>query len=92
MQAADAKSALAAARSGHVNLVVTDYEMPSVSGLELATRLRVSDRLLPIMMVSGRPDAAARILELPGGHTAFAAKPFVMDEFLARIDDLVAEA
>lgn len=89
---ADAASALIAAEARRPNLVVTDYEMPSLSGYELAARLRALDAGLPIMMVSGYPEAAARILALPGGHTAFAVKPFAPEDLMARIEDLVRTA
>ncbi len=88
----DAASALAAAASRRPNLVVTDYEMPAISGLELAARLRALDAGLPIMMISGHPDAAAQILTLPGGHTGFAVKPFAPADLIARIDALVGRA
>jgi two-component system KDP operon response regulator KdpE len=92
VQAADGASALSAAAEQRLSLLVTDYDMPVLNGLDLAARLRRFNGRLPILMVSGHPDAAARILELAGGRTALAAKPFLPEEFLSQIDALVARA
>ena len=66
--------------------------MPALNGFDLAARLRSLNGRLPILMVSGHPDAAARILELSGGRTALAAKPFLPAEFLDQVDALFARA
>lgn len=41
------------ARAPHIDAVILDYEMPGMTGLELATLLKECDPTLPIMMVSG---------------------------------------
>ena len=89
VQAADAEAALVAVGPGRLALLVTDYDMPALNGLDLATRMRVANRGLPILMMSGHPEVAARILELGGGRAAFAPKPFSPVDFLAKVDDLV---
>jgi DNA-binding response OmpR family regulator len=92
VQAADGASALSAVADRQLSLLVTDYDMPVLNGFDLAARLRSFNGRLPILMVSGHPDAAARILELDGGRIALAAKPFVPAEFLDQVDALVARA
>jgi two-component system phosphate regulon response regulator PhoB len=89
VEASDGSAALALVATRRPSLVVTDYEMPELSGLELARRLRSVDPQLPILMVSGQPDAAAGILSVPGGRTGFAVKPFSPDELIAGIETLV---
>jgi two-component system phosphate regulon response regulator PhoB len=90
VEASDGPAALSLVATRRPNVVVTDYEMPELSGVELARRLRSVDPQLPILMVSGHPDAAAGILSVPGGHTAFAVKPFSPDELIAGIETLVS--
>ena len=90
VEAPDALTALAVARTRHLDLVVTDYDMPELSGLELTRMLRSADAELPILMISGRPDIAARFLALPGGRVAFAAKPFGVDDFASQVEALLA--
>jgi DNA-binding response OmpR family regulator len=92
VQAADGAAALTAVAGRKLSLLVTDYDMPALNGFDLAARLRSLNGRLPILMVSGHPDAAARILELAGGRTALAAKPFMPAEFLDQVDALFARA
>nr|WP_321513970.1 ABC transporter substrate binding protein [uncultured Pseudodesulfovibrio sp.] len=47
------------------NLVITDYDMPEISGTQLATRLAGIEPDLPIILVSGREDAASAASHLP---------------------------
>ncbi|BCS87795.1 hybrid sensor histidine kinase/response regulator [Pseudodesulfovibrio sediminis] len=47
------------------DLVITDYDMPGVSGTQLASRLARIDEDLPIILVSGREDAATAAIGLP---------------------------
>src|ERR1700690_1629659 len=60
-EAPDAVRALALAAAGPLDLLVTDYEMPGISGLALAAQLRMHDENLPVLMVSGYPEAAGEI-------------------------------
>jgi DNA-binding response OmpR family regulator len=90
VEARTAAEAIEETSARQPNLVVTDFEMPSLNGLDLARRLRAVDVGLPILMVSGHPNAAAGILDLPGGRTAFAVKPFAPDELVARVEALMS--
>ncbi|NDV19618.1 response regulator [Pseudodesulfovibrio sp. JC047] len=47
------------------DLIITDYDMPEVSGTQLAARLALIDPTLPIILVSGREDAATAAVDLP---------------------------
>ena len=90
VEAADVVAALTVARTRHLDLVVTDYEMPAFSGMELTQLLRKADAELPILMISGHLEVADRFLALPGGRTAFSAKPFGIDDLSSRVEALVA--
>jgi DNA-binding response OmpR family regulator len=88
LEASDASSALALAQDEPLDLLVTDFDMPNVTGLVLAERLRELDRDLPVLVVSGHPDAALSIHGLHG-RTAFASKPFIAADLVARVDALL---
>jgi CheY-like chemotaxis protein len=88
LEAADGVSALAMAEAEPLDLLVTDYEMPRFSGVALATELRKRDGDLPVLMVSGHPDAARKMQGLDG-RTAFTLKPFAADELVSRICSIV---
>jgi CheY-like chemotaxis protein len=51
----DPRQALAVALAGEVDLVLTDFTMPQMTGLELARRLAEAGRATPVIMVSGHP-------------------------------------
>ena len=69
------------------DLVVTDLMMPVMDGLELVTRMRSDQRLalLPILVVSGIPDAVG----VGGGADAVLAKPFIQAELLASVIEVL---
>ena len=88
LEAPDAIAAMALAGSGQIDLLVTDFEMPHVTGVTLAEQLRKADADLPVMLVSGHPDAARSMRKLRG-RTAFTAKPFRVAELIAGIGSIV---
>ncbi|HEY5629441.1 MAG TPA: response regulator [Candidatus Limnocylindrales bacterium] len=67
------EDAEALAREVDVDLLVTDFDMPGMTGIDLATSLRRQRASLPVVLVSGRAEAAAVRLDPP---FAFAPKPF----------------
>jgi CheY-like chemotaxis protein len=88
LEAADAIAARAVADLGPLDLLVTDYDMPVVTGVALARQLRELDEDLPVLMVSGHPDAARKVRSLRG-RTAFAQKPVAVEELVASIGSIV---
>jgi CheY-like chemotaxis protein len=87
-EAWDADSAVAVSDAEKIDLLVTDYDMPTVTGVALARTLRERHLGLPVLMVSGHPEAA---VELEGlrGRTAFAQKPISIDELIASVGSIV---
>jgi len=84
IEAPDGPSALALAPET-LDLLVTDYEMPSISGVTLAEQLRLRNDRLPVLVVSGHPDVAAKLRGLRGPRAAFVSKPFPVEELLSTI-------
>ncbi len=68
---------------GHYHLVMTDYNMPFMSGMEFARKLREVEPHLPIIFMSGEifPDEVVRESETLGRIT-FLNKPFGLEETL----------
>jgi two-component system response regulator MprA len=89
IEAADGSVALSVVGARPVDLLVTDYEMPFVSGIRLAEQLRELANELPVLMVSGRPDAARKMRSLKGPRTAFVRKPFPVEEPVAGLGSIV---
>src|SRR5919199_3536260 len=72
-------------RSGGVGLVILDLRLPDVDGLILCSELKqVAD--VPVIICSGRAEQVDRVVGLRLGADDFVAKPFDIDELLARIE------
>jgi len=82
--AADGREALDLAATQHPDLVMLDLGMPHLDGIEVITGLR-GWSTVPILVVSGRADAADKVEALDAGADDYVTKPFAMDELLARI-------
>lgn len=85
--AADGDEALMMIRERQPDLLVCDWNMPKVSGIEVCRRLRSSapTRNLPIVMLTAKSEESDRIRGLDTGADDYVVKPFSMVELLARI-------
>ena len=71
---------------GEIDLLLTDFQMPGMSGVELATKLSAKRPQMKVLMMSGFPDGMLVLNE--GWH--FMAKPFISSQLLALIVGLVS--
>jgi FixJ family two-component response regulator len=55
--------------------VITDIQMPGISGLELQTLLRNQGRTVPIIFITAFPEESARVRALRDGAVSFLVKP-----------------
>jgi two-component system phosphate regulon response regulator PhoB len=69
------------------DLVVLDWMLPQLSGIEVCRRLRARGEMrnVPIVMLTARGEEADRIRGLDTGADDYIVKPFSMTEFLARV-------
>jgi two-component system KDP operon response regulator KdpE len=82
--AGDGAEALEMAAGHHPDLVMLDLGMPKLDGVEVIQGLRGWTQV-PILVVSGRTDAADKVDALDAGADDYVTKPFAIDELLARI-------
>jgi two-component system phosphate regulon response regulator PhoB len=84
---ADGEEALILIDEGQPDLVVLDWMLPTVSGIEVCRRLRQRSqtRNLPIVMLTARGEESDRIRGLDTGADDYVVKPFSMTELTARI-------
>lgn len=83
---------LTRAMPGAIDLVVTDVDMPGLSGLELATELRLMLPRLPVCFVSGRELPPGSLADAEkSGRTSFLRKPFDLAELLRVIRSLLKD-
>ncbi len=86
--AADGDEALAQAQSQRPDLVVLDWLMPGLDGIEVARRIRAADDTL-ILMLTARDAVEDRVAGLDSGADDYLVKPFMPSELLARIRALL---
>lgn len=89
--AMDGQQALAQAQKHRPDLIVLDWLMPNVNGLEVARRVSKADGI-PIIMLTARDALEDKILGLDSGADDYLVKPFEPDELLARIRALLRRA
>jgi two-component system KDP operon response regulator KdpE len=82
--AATGAEALRAAVNDHPDLVVLDLGLPDMDGVEVVRSLRAWSPV-PIVVLSGRLNSAAKIDALDAGADDYVTKPFNVEELLARI-------
>jgi two-component system, OmpR family, phosphate regulon response regulator PhoB len=85
--AADGEDALVQVDERQPDLLVLDWMLPKVSGIEVCRRLRsrAETRNLPIIMLTARGEESDRVRGLDTGADDYLSKPFSMSELAARI-------
>lgn len=81
-----AASALAREYQHDIDLLLSDFEMPGLSGIELATQMTVQRPKLKVLLMSGFPGGMLVLNE--GWH--FLPKPFIASQLLALVAGLVS--
>jgi len=73
------------------DLVILDWMLPGISGIELCRRLRARDGTaqLPILMLTARGEEDERIRGLATGADDYVVKPFSLPELMARVRALL---
>src|SRR5579884_3231936 len=81
----DGLSGLTSAERGTHDLVVLDWMLPEMDGLEVARELRRQRVRTPILMLTARDAVPDRVRGLDAGADDYLVKPFALDELLARV-------
>lgn len=89
--ATDGASALALAREELPDLIVLDWMLPEMSGIEVCRiiRSRPETRSLPVIMLTARGEENDRVRGLENGADDYLVKPFSQAELIARIRALL---
>ena len=82
--AGDGPAGLAIARDDPPDLVILDWMLPGLDGLEVCRRLRAAGPV-PIIMLTAKESVPDRVAGLNAGADDYMVKPFAFDELLARI-------
>jgi two-component system phosphate regulon response regulator PhoB len=90
-RAADGEEALLRVAEEPPDLVVLDWMLPKVSGVEVCRQLRagIETRRTPVLMLTARGEEADKVRGLDTGADDYVVKPFAMSELVARIRALL---
>jgi DNA-binding response OmpR family regulator len=76
---------LTEARQSPPDLVILDWMMPGMTGVEICRRLRATGSKVPIILVTAKDEISDRVTGLDAGADDYVVKPFSIEELLARI-------
>ncbi len=88
LQAFDGQSAVVYASQEHPDLVILDWMLPRLDGLEVCRRIR-RESIAPILMLTARAEEIDRVLGLEVGADDYLTTPFSIRELLARVRALL---
>ncbi|HNP57904.1 MAG TPA: response regulator transcription factor [Gordonia sp. (in: high G+C Gram-positive bacteria)] len=90
--AGDGLEALEKVVAHRPDLLLLDVMMPRMDGLEVCRRLRSAGDDLPILVLTARDSVSERVAGLDAGADDYLAKPFALEELLARLRALLRRA
>lgn len=81
----DGLSGLTQIRGTNPDLVILDWLMPGMTGVEVCRRLRQTGSKVPVILLTAKDDVSDRVAGLDAGADDYLIKPFSIEELLARI-------
>ncbi|MEW6028842.1 MAG: response regulator transcription factor [Chloroflexota bacterium] len=87
--ATEGRTGLILARDHTPDLVILDWMLPGMDGLEVCHRLRTASGSVPILMLTAKDTVQDRVQGLDAGADDYMVKPFNLDELLARVRALL---
>ena len=94
LTANDGREALELALAEHPDLIITDYQMPELSGLELCAKLKEdpASANIPAILLTARGYSLDLAGAAPSGIRSMIAKPFSPRQLLQTVQDMLREA
>jgi chemotaxis family two-component system sensor histidine kinase/response regulator PixL len=80
-------------QSPQIQLIISDLEMPNLNGFEFLSQLRQDLELasIPVVMLTSRSNDKHRQLAMHLGATAYLTKPYIEQEFLAALNQIMGQ-
>lgn len=82
---ATGNAALHAVKVERPDIVILDIGLPDINGIAVLKKIRVSDKTLPVLLLTARDSVDDKVAGLDSGADDYLAKPFEMTELLARL-------
>jgi two-component system chemotaxis response regulator CheY len=89
VEATNGQEAIDAHKTSPVDLILTDWNMPEKSGLEVVTEIRALGSQVPIIMVTTGAQKGQWITAIQAGVDDYLIKPFEADDLQAKLDKFV---
>jgi len=90
VEAANGQEAIDAYKATPVDLILTDWNMPEKSGLDVVTEIRALGSQVPIIMVTTEAQKGQVIAAIQAGVNDYLTKPFEADDLRAKLDKFVS--
>ena len=71
------------------DLIILDWILPEVDGLEITRRIRSDGNDVPVIVLTGKSELSDKVVGLDSGADDFITKPFATEELLARIRAII---
>jgi two-component system, chemotaxis family, chemotaxis protein CheY len=93
VEAADGLQAIELFKAGNgFDLVLTDWNMPGKTGIEVAREIRAVDANVPIVMVTTEADKSRVLEAIQAGVSDYLVKPFTTDTLRQKLERFTSEA
>jgi len=89
LKAPDAEKAIALLKSHSIDLLISDYRMPQMNGLELIQKVRAADPVIAILMISAYGSIETAVKIIKAGASDYLTKPIDLNELLMLIDKCI---
>ena len=87
-EAADGSEAVAMFNPGDFDMVLTDWNMPGKTGLEVVEEIRAQDKDVPIIMVTTEAEKGRVMQAIQAGVSDYLVKPFTADTLREKLEKL----
>ncbi len=85
----DGDSAMEYLRQGQYDIIILDWQLPDIEGIEILTKFRARGGSTPVLMLTGKSQIRDKEVGLDGGADDYLTKPFDSRELAARIRALL---
>ena len=89
VEAANGQEAIDKFKETPVDLILTDWNMPEKSGLDVVVEIRATGSQVPIIMVTTEAQKGQVISAIQAGVNDYLTKPFEADDLRAKLDKFV---
>ena len=89
VEAEDGRRAFEAFRVGGFDIVLSDWNMPNMNGLELLTEIRKVNKTVPVVMITTEAERTRVVTAIQAGVSDYLVKPFTPDALKEKLEKWV---